>query len=149
MLFNSSHRACPVPRRQCSRTAPPARAGYSLPTGRENTAFVAMDTRLYALGGSRPTSPSPSETAVEAYFIPGWTTVTPMPTYSANMGQSVGVHTSDSMIVVAGTYSPGAGTGLQTMKYTASTDTWVYGTLRSLPRESVFCEPSERSHFRP
>jgi hypothetical protein len=52
-----------------------------------------------------------------------------MPIYSVNMGQSVGVHNSDSMIVVAGTYSPAAGTGLPTMKYTASTDKWVYGAL--------------------
>ena len=86
-----------------------------------------MDTRLYALGGSLPTSPSPSETAVEAYFIPGWTTVTRMPTYSVNMGQSAGVYNGDSMLVVAGLYIPG--TPQSAMKYTASTDRWVYGTF--------------------
>jgi hypothetical protein len=86
-----------------------------------------MDTRLYALGGSLPTSPSPSETAVEAYYIPGWTTVTRMPIYSVNMGQSAGVYNGDSMLVVAGTYAPAA--GQPAMKYTASTDRWVYGTF--------------------
>jgi hypothetical protein len=86
-----------------------------------------MDTRLYAFGGSLPSSPSPSERAVEAYFIPGWTTVTRMPTYSVNMGQSAGVYNGDSMFVVAGTYSPAFGS--QTMKYTTSTDGWVYGTF--------------------
>ena len=95
-----------------------------------------MDTRLYALGGSRPTTPSPSETAVEAYFIPGWTTVTRMPTYSVNMGQSAGVYNGDSMFVVAGTYTAAA--GMPAMKYTASTDTWVFGTFRSLPRSLSF-----------
>jgi hypothetical protein len=42
------------------------------------------------------------------------------------MGQSVGVYNSDSMFVVAGTYTAAA--GMPAMKYTASTDAWVYGT---------------------
>jgi hypothetical protein len=113
------------------------RAGYSMPTGRDTGALVRHDNLLCYL----------DLTVAEAYMIPGWVTVNTMPTCPASMGQSVGVYNSDSMIVVAGSYAPGL-TGLQTMKYTASTDTWVFGTLRSLP-ESVFCEPSERSHFRP
>ncbi len=113
-----------------------------MPTGRDTGALVRHDNRLYYLGGSD--TPATVGTVVEAYMIPGWVTVNRMPTCPANMGQSVGVHNSDSMIVVAGSYAPGSLTGLQTMKYTASTDTWVFGTLRSLPRESVFCEPSER-----
>ena len=138
-----------------------------------------MDTRLYALGGSRPTSPSPSETAVEAYFIPGWTvstccgrnavtahltndntncgppplsdrtkpaepwwvqTVTRMPDFSVNMGQSAGVYNGDSMFVVAGTYTAAA--GLPAMKYTASTDAWAIGTLA--PREASLIARSVR-----
>ena len=79
------------------------------------------------MGGATPTSPSVSTTAVEAYFIPGWTTVVAMPTYSVNMGQSVGVYSSDLMFVVAGAYTPA--TGMPAMKYTASTDSWAYGTL--------------------
>ena len=103
-----------------------------MPTGRDTGALVRHDNRLYYLGGSE--SPATGATVVEAYMIPGWVTVNRMPIYSANMGQSVGVHNSDSMIVVAGTSSPGPAAGLQTMKYTASTDTWVWGTLRSRTR---------------
>ena len=115
-----------------------------MPTGRDTGALVRhdRDNRLYYLGGSD--TPATVGTVVEAYMIPGWVTVNMMPTYSVNMGQSVGVHNSDSMIVFAGSYAPGSLTGLQTMKYTASTDTWAFGTFRSLPPESVFCEPSER-----
>jgi hypothetical protein len=116
------------------------RAGYPMPTGRDTGALVRHDNRLYYLGGSD--TPATGATVVEAYMIPGWVTVNRMPTCSVQMGQSVGVYNSDSMFVVAGTYLPTD--GLQTMKYTASTDTWAYGSFRSLPRESVFCEPSER-----
>ncbi len=118
-----------------------------MPTGRDTGASVRHVNRLCYLGGSD--TPATAGTVVEAYMIPGWVTVdNTMPTCPASMGQSVGVYNSDSMIVVAGSYAPSPGSGLQTMEYTASTDMWVFGTFRSLPRESVFCEPSERSHFR-
>ncbi len=104
------------------------RAGYSMPTGRDTGALVRHDNRLCYLG----------LTVAEAYMTPGWVTVNRMPTWSASMGQSVGVYNSDSMIVVAGSYAPSPGSGLQTMKYTASTNTWVFGTLRSLPRSLSF-----------
>jgi hypothetical protein len=110
-----------------------------MPTGRDTGALVRHDNLLCYLG----------LTVAEAYMIPGWVTVNRMPTCPASMGQSVGVYNSDSMVVVAGSYAPGSLTGLQTMEYTASTNAWVFGTFHSLPRESVFCEPSERSHFRP
>ena len=107
-----------------------------MPTGRDTGALVRHDNRLYYLGGSD--TPATGATVVEAYMIPGWVTVNMMPASSVNMGQSVGVHNSDSMIVVAGLYNPQSSVipaaGLQTMKYTASTDTWVYGTLRSRTR---------------
>jgi hypothetical protein len=112
-----------------------------MPTGRDTGALVRHDNRLYYLGGSY--TPATGATVVEAYMIPGWVTVNRMPTYSVNMGQSVGVHNSDSMIVVAGTYSPTD--GLSTMKYTASTDTWVYGTLRSLARSLSSANPVSAS----
>ncbi len=115
---------------------------YSMPTGRDTGALMRHDNGLYYLGGSD--TPATAGTVVEAYMNPSWVTVNRMPTCPASMGQSVGVHNSDSMIVVAGSYAPGSLTGLQTMKYTASTDTWVFGTFGSLPPESVFCEPSER-----
>ena len=54
-------------------------------------------------------------------------TVTRMPIFSVDMGQSAGVYNGDSMFVVAGTYTAAA--GQPATKYTASTDAWAYGTF--------------------